>query len=179
MVEYVDTAEELFANLVGVRDDLCENPNTFPDSELRAIATWAWKCRLEGRVFHRRESEVRLNRSVLDALRPLANGPDALALLMTLIDKHGHFPGRRFALSHSGMVEAGLTTLSRRGFLAARRTLESLGLIRLVEPHLAGSRGQLFVLTRMRAGGLPPEAIADFLTERANRAGRSSIRHGE
>jgi hypothetical protein len=38
MVEYVDSAEELAGNLAAVRDDLCADAATMPDSELRAIA---------------------------------------------------------------------------------------------------------------------------------------------
>lgn len=38
MVELVDSAAELTANLCGLRDDLCSDPATMPDSELRGIA---------------------------------------------------------------------------------------------------------------------------------------------
>jgi hypothetical protein len=71
-------------------------------------------------------------------------------LLLTLIDRHGHLPGKRFALSFQGMRTAGLTVLSRPRFLSARRTLESAGLLRLAEKHRAGARAQTFVLTRLR-----------------------------
>ena len=67
-----------------------------------------------------------------------------------MIDNHGHLPGKRFALSFQGMRTAGLTVLSRPRFLAARRTLESAGLLRLAEKHRAGARAQTFVLTRLR-----------------------------
>lgn len=165
MVEYVDSAEELAANLCGLRDDLCRDPATMPDSELRAIAGWAWKCRLEGRIYRSRDSEVRLNRLALDALLPLANGPDALALLITLIDKHGHAPGKRFSLSHGAMRKAGLTTLSRPRFLAARRALEGAGLMRLAETHCAGSRSQSFVLTRLRPPGADSDNVAEMFAQ--------------
>jgi hypothetical protein len=45
MVEYVDSPEELAANLEAVRGDLREDAKSMPDSELHAIAEWAWKCR--------------------------------------------------------------------------------------------------------------------------------------
>ncbi len=149
MVEFVDSAAELTANLCGLRDDLCGNPATMPDSELKGIAEWAWRRRLEGKIYRGRDSDVRLNRLALDALLPLPNGPDALALLLTLTDKHGHVPGKRFALSYLGMRKGGLTSLSRPRFLAARRTLEANGLLRLAGKHRAGSHSQTFVLTRM------------------------------
>lgn len=168
MVEYVDSADELTANLCGLRDDLCGDPATMPDSELRAIAGWAWKRRLEGKIFQGRDSDVRVTRLALDALLPLANGPDALALLLTLIDKHGHAPGKRFVLSHDAMRQAGLTPLSRDRFLAARRTLEAAGLLRLAETHRAGSRAQSFVLTRLRPHGIDTSKVAEL-----NGTGRS------
>jgi hypothetical protein len=162
MVEYVDSAEELAANLCWIRDELCSDPATMPDSEVRGIAGWAWKRRLEGKIFKGRDSDVRLNRMALDILLPLANGPDALALLLTLIDKHGHAPGKRFSLVYPSMRQAGLTTLSRPRFLAARRTLECAGLLRLAETHRAGSRAQTFVLTRLRLGLIDTNNLANI-----------------
>lgn len=165
MVEYVDSAEELATNLCGLRDDLCGDPATMPDSELRAIAAWAWTRRLEGKLYRGRDSEVRLNRLAIDALLALANGPDALALLVRLLDKHGHMPAKRFSLNHPAMHKAGLTHLSRRNFLAARRTLEAVGLLRLADKHRAGSRGQTFILTRMRPVGLDADNVADLVNK--------------
>lgn len=164
MVEFVDSAPELAANLCGLRDDLCGDPATMPDSELRGIAAWAWKLRLEGRLYEGRNSEVRLPRLAIDALLAQANGPDALALLVTLLDKHGHMPAKRFSLNYSAMKDAGLTNLSRRNFLAARRTLEAVGLLRLVDHHRAGSRGQTFILTRMRPAGVDA-AVANLVAQ--------------
>lgn len=165
MVEYVDSADELTANLCGLRDDLCGDPATMPDSELRSIAGLAWKRRLEGKIYRGRDSDVRENRLALDALLPLANGPDALALLLTLIDNHGHALGKRFALSHDAMRQAGLTPLSRDRFLAARRTLEVAGLLRLAETHRAGLRAQSFVLTRLRPQGIDADKVAEITAQ--------------
>jgi hypothetical protein len=153
MVAYVDDPEELTANLCGLRDGFCADPASVTDAELSAIARWAWQCRLEGRIHQGRHSQIRLDRTALDALLPLPNGGNALALLTLLIDKHGHTPGKRFGLSHRGMTEAGLIRLSREAFLAARRTLEAEGLLRKVENHHAGHQGQQFVLTRGRIAG--------------------------
>lgn len=165
MVEYVDSADELTANLCALRNDFCGNPLTMPDSEICSIAGWAWKRRLEGKIYRGRDSDVRLNRVALDVLLPLANGSDALALLVILIDKHGHAPGKRFALSHDAMRRAGLTPLSRDRFLAARRTLERAGLLRLVETHRAGSRAQSFVLTRLHPDGICAENVCDLTAQ--------------
>lgn len=37
-------AEELEANLMAVRDDLCQDTETLRDSEVRGIADWAWRA---------------------------------------------------------------------------------------------------------------------------------------
>jgi hypothetical protein len=68
MVELVDSAEELQANLAGIRDDWCVDPATFPDSELAGIAAWAWTCRLENRIYRGRDSAFPMQRRDADAL---------------------------------------------------------------------------------------------------------------
>jgi hypothetical protein len=148
MVELVNDSAELQANLAGIRDDWCADPATMPDSELAGIAEWAWKCRLENRIYRGRDSAFSLQRLALDALRDQANGADAIALLVLLEDQHGHHPGKRFPLDFDAMRAAGLLNLSTRRLRAARRTLESAGLLRLVGKHRAGSRPQTFVLMR-------------------------------
>jgi hypothetical protein len=150
MLEYVDSAEELAANLAAVRDDLCENAGTMPDSELRGIAVWAWKARLENRIFRGRDSAFSVHRLALDALRRWDNEIDAIALYLLLIDMHGHAPGKRFALDFQAMRDAGLTRLSIPRLRAARRTLQAVGLLQLVGKHRAGSVHQTFALTRLR-----------------------------
>lgn len=152
MLEFVDSADELAANLAGVRDDLCEDAATMPDSELRAIAGWAWKVRLTGQIFRGRDSAFQVDRLALDALRRWHNDTDAIALYVLLQDMHGHSPGKRFALDFKAMREGGLTRLSIPRLRAARRTLEAVGLLQLVGKHRAGAVHQTFVLARLRPG---------------------------
>jgi len=152
MVEFVDSAEELEANLTAIRDDLCQGARTFPDSEVRAIADWAWKTRLGNRIYRGRDSGISLNRLALDALRRWENETDAIALFVLLTDMHGHAPGKRFALDFKAMRAAGLTRLSVPRLRAARRTLEAVGLLKLVGKHRAGKVHQTFALTRLRPG---------------------------
>lgn len=152
MVEHVDSAEELEANLMAVRDDLCQEAETFRDSEVRGIADWAWKARLENRIFRGRDSAVSLDRLALDALRRWENETDAIGLYVLLADMHGHVPGKRFALDFTAMREAGLTRLSVPRLRAARRTLQEVGLLQLVGNHRAGSVHQTFALARLRHG---------------------------
>lgn len=162
MVEYVDSAEELAGNLFAVRDDLCQDIDTMPDTEVKEIAAWAWRARLENRVFRGRDSAVSLHRLALDALRLWDNETDAIALYVLLSDMHGHSPGKRFALDFKAMREAGLTRLSIPRLRAARRTLEAVGLVKLVGKHRAGSKHQTFTLTRLRSADTDFSGISDF-----------------
>ncbi len=150
MVEFVDSAEELVANLQAVRDDLCADAATMPDSEVRAIAKWAWECRLDNRIYRGRESAFSLHRSALDALRGWENDTDAIGLYVLLVDLHGHAPGKRFALDFKAMRASGLTRLSIPRLRAARRTLQTVGLLALVGKHQAGAKHQTFTLNRLR-----------------------------
>jgi hypothetical protein len=121
-----------------------------PDSELRALAGWAWTVRLENRIFRGRDSAFSLDRLALDALRRWDNETDAIALYVLLKDMHGHSHGKRFALDFKAMREAGLTRLSIPRLRAARRALETVGLLKLVGKHRAGSVHQTFALARLR-----------------------------
>ncbi|OUS20370.1 hypothetical protein A9Q95_08280 [Rhodobacterales bacterium 59_46_T64] len=152
MVEFVNDVDELQANLVGIRDDWCVDPATIPGSELAGIAGWAWKCRLENRIYRGRDSAFPVQRRALDALRSQANGADAIALLVLLEDLHGHHPGKRFPLDFDAIRAAGLLNLSKPRLRAARRTLEGAGLLRLVGRHRAGSKPQTFALIRSHPG---------------------------
>lgn len=152
MVELVDSAEELQANLAAIRDDWCADPATIPDSELCGIAEWTWRKRLENRIYRGRDSAFPMPRTALDALRGLPNGADAIALLLVLLDQHGHRPGLRFPLDFDAMRTAGILNLSAPRLRAARRTLESAGFLRLAGTHRAGARKQTFVLTRPAMG---------------------------
>ncbi|MEP1353373.1 MAG: bifunctional DNA primase/polymerase [Tateyamaria sp.] len=162
MVEMVDDEKELLANLAGIRDEWCADPDTVPDSELASIAGWAWKCRLENRIFGNRDSAFLVHRPALDALRGLPNGTDAIALLVLLTDQHGHSPAKRFPLDFDAMREAGLINLSLRRLRAARRSLEAVGLLRLVGKHRAGSNPQVFVLTRVLPAAFDAENVSDL-----------------
>lgn len=159
MVEHVTGPDELTARLIGLRDDLCDNPATMPDSELRGIAGWAWQQLLTGQIYRGRDSGFRIHRLALDGLRGKPGGSDATALFVLLCDLHGHIPGKRFALDHAAMRTAGLTDLSLRAFLSARRMLEAAGLLRLVGKHQAGSHCQTFTLIRIRPGQIDADNV--------------------
>jgi len=159
MVEQVTGPKELTARLAALRDDLCENPATMPDSELSDIAGWAWHRLLAGEIFQGRHSTFQVHRLALDALRGKPGGSDAIALYVLLTDQHGHAPGKRFALSHAAMKAAGLTDLSLRAFRAARGLLEAEGLLRMAGQYRPGSHPKTFALQRLRPGMAEAENV--------------------
>lgn len=146
-VRHVSGHAELVADLGDIRDQWCECPVTMPDSELEGIASWAWKARLDNRLYDGRRSAFRVDRQALDLLRGEPAQEDALALYVRLLDQHGHTPGKKFPLCQKAMKKADLTALSRDRFLAARQLLESAGLLKKATNHKAGSRKQTFTLT--------------------------------
>lgn len=143
MVEVVNDLPELVANLLAYRDNLLPQPETMRDSEVQGIAAWAWKCRLENRIYAGRNSAVKVSRLALNALR---GNSDAIGLYVTLCDCHGHIPGRRFPLAYAAMRAADLTDLSRERFHAARKALIGAGLLALAGRHCAGRTPQTFML---------------------------------
>ena len=149
LVEYVDSAGELEANLAAFRADVCEDSYSISDAEVRSIADWAWQARLGNRIYKGRQSAFSLDRSALDALRRWENETDAISLYVLLQDMHGHSPGKRFALDFAAMRDAGLSRLSVKRLRAARTTLEAVGLLKLVSKHRAGSVPQKFSLCRL------------------------------
>lgn len=149
MVEAVDSQDELFGNLEFIRDEECENPQSISDDELNKIAAWAWSRRLEGKVYRGRNSEFRLRRDSLDALKGLPNASDAIALFVTLQDLHGHIHAKSFVLDYAAMKDSKQTDLSRRRFLAARRTLENSGLLQIAAEYSAGKHARFYRLARI------------------------------
>jgi hypothetical protein len=68
-----------------------------------------------------------VQRQALDALRGQANAADAIALMVLLVDQHGHAPGKRFPLDFAAMRAAGLNNLSVPRLRAARARWKPLG----------------------------------------------------
>lgn len=148
----VDSFDELLGNLQFIRDERAESPETVSEAELMGIARWAWQKRLDNNVFAGRNSEFRVQRTALDVLKSMPKSSDAIALYTVLADLHGHRPERPFALSWSGMADAGHIDLSKRRFVAARRMLQRAGVIHVVSSAVQGTRHQTFRFTRIYPG---------------------------
>ena len=131
-VEYaslVDNVEGLIADLAALRNIEFDDPATVPDSEVIKVATWAWKRRLAGSSWSGRNSEVKINRLVLNALLPLPCGFEAYSLYSLLLANHGHRPARPFAIVPDAMKSAGLLNIGRRQTYRARDLLLEHGLL--------------------------------------------------
>lgn len=161
-VEYAPVVEDfdgLMADLLGLRDLECDDPDSIPDDEVTNIARWAWRHRLEGTLWSGRNSTVQINRMVLDWLLPRQDGPDALALYLLLLSNHGHQPGKTFAIVPDALLSSELMGKSRRQIYRARDTLLEIGLLRLVrrgrvkEPNLYQLRSPLTAAGPLIQGG--------------------------
>lgn len=145
-VEYapvVDDFDGLVADLTALRDLEFEEAASVPDFEIVKVANWAWKLRLEGRLWAGRNSEVRINRYVIDVLLRRADGADALALYSLLIADHGHEPGKTFAIVPDAMVKAGRLRMGRNRLYRARDALIEAGLLKLVKSGWRRKGGQM------------------------------------
>lgn len=150
-VEYVDSLDELAGNLLALRDHTFMDPASVPDAEVRSVAEWAWRCRLEDRIYAGRASEFRVSRIALDLLKGHPQASDALSLYVRLQAEHGHHPGKRFPLSSKAMRDVGFTALSRDRFRTARDLLLSVGLLKPAGKHFAGSVPRTYVLAMPHA----------------------------
>lgn len=149
MVESVNDTDELLGNLQYLRDEECEQPETISDAELRGIADWAWAKRLGGNVMRGRNSEFRIHRMAIDTLKQAANTSDAIALFTILQMMHGHRSAVAFPLSYEAMKEGGHTDLTRRRFLAARKSLEEANLLQTASKHQPGKAPRTYRLNRL------------------------------
>lgn len=146
MVETVDRESELLENLTWLRDETFDLSQEFPDTEIEKVCKWAWECRLEGRVYHGRNSEFRVNRIAKDLIMASGNYSDTMGLYLHLKDLHGHISGKTFSLTHAPMRETGHTDLSRKRFKAAINTLCELGLLLIARNHCAGNNRRQYRL---------------------------------
>ena len=122
-----------------------------PDRGVQGIAEWAWSRRLEGKIYRARDSEFRVDRTALDAIKGEPHGTEATALYVKLQDIHGHRPEKVFPLDWKAMKSARHIAMPRRNFLGARRLLENFGLLGIADRHSAQNRPRTYRLTRIRS----------------------------
>lgn len=103
--------------------------------------------------FSGRDSAFYINRIELDLIMAAPNAEDVALMFLWLVSSHGHKKRATFALDFSGMRESGKVPISIRRLRAARRYLESVGIVELASNHKAGSVHQKFRL--VRAGTSP------------------------
>ncbi len=142
----VSSMNELIRLLLAFRDKECCNPSTAPDSEVREIADWCWKQRLNNSVYNAQISAFTLWRNDFGALN---GNVDAIALFTVLQQYHGHRLGKTFPLINESMKSADLIKLSRDRFIAAREYLIKAGLLEIAAKHRAGMRHRHYRLLRL------------------------------
>ena len=162
-IQYAPLADDydgLLADLAALRNIEFEDPASVPDSEIVKVADWAWKRRLEGRLWAGRNSEVKINRLVLDALLPLPCGSEAYSLYSLLIANHGHRPAKPFAVVPNAIKSAGLLKIGRRQLYRAIDLLLELRLLTKVRqgggvgnPSLYRLQSPTIALTSLGKGG--------------------------
>ena len=162
-IQYAPLADDydgLLADLAALRNIEFEDPASVPDFEIVKVADWAWKRRLEGRLWAGRNSEVKINRLVLDALLPLPCGSEAYSLYSLLIANHGHRPAKPFAVVPNAIKSAGLLKIGRRQLYRAIDLLLELRLLTKVRqgggvgnPSLYRLQSPTIALTSLGKGG--------------------------
>lgn len=126
---------ELYENLIFVRDEECENPATLPDDEVRGIAQWGFETAVRGELYAASGGSFVVPRHFAKVLRGDA---DALALYVLLLEQHGHQKNKTFGLRYEPMKRDGLTGLSERAFGRAVKKLVEVGAIVIAANHQAG-----------------------------------------
>jgi len=137
-IEYVaccETLGELRDNLTRLLEDECEDPDTFTDVEVGALAQWAFDKHVSGNLFGASGGYFRVPRYFSSRLM---SDPNALALYNQLLDKHGHLHGQTFSLCFLAMRDAGLISMSERAFQRAIKKLREVGAIAIAVRHRAG-----------------------------------------
>lgn len=132
-----ETADELFRNLVFIRDENCQDPSSVSDDEVRNLAEWAFTRHQQGRLYGLAGGYVSVPHRMIDRLTA---HPDALALYLRLLATHRCKEKAEFALSYDGMVANSLINMSRRAFRSAVDTLVTVGAISVAAEYIAGKR---------------------------------------
>lgn len=154
IVEVVDSVQELYDNMIAVRDYDCEDPNSVSSSDIVGIARWAWDLRVKNKIFSKSDPVLQIKRSEYDALLRHPKGGDAFTLLAKLRFSHPT-PGKRFGLDPTAMSKSCcLGKFSRDRFIAARKLLEHEDFIKTVsKPNAFTKRATQYQLTSPNSGG--------------------------
>ena len=135
----LEDIDELTLYLTWHASQTCEDAEKIPKKEIENIAAWTFSIYEDGKNYSSQYSELKVPRPAIDMLRCLSGGSDAVALYVTLLDKHKHMDNS-FAIDFNGMKNGQLTDLGRDRFKRARALLLELGLIQRAENYKVGSR---------------------------------------
>ena len=147
-VPYVNDLNELQENLLGHRDFHCERPETVPDQEVWKIAKWAWRLRIENKLYNGQKSVFKIDRAAYYIIYCDSKGRNAWDLYLYLVNKHGHLVGKTFALQIKGLLSSHPFHFGERGMADAINFLVKVGFLKLVRNYQVGKHGRLFQLSK-------------------------------
>ena len=147
-VSYVDTSDELLANLKYERDNVCENSSSVSDRELNKIVKWAWEKRLSNQVYSNLNSVFKIDRASYHCINQHPNGRAASELYLLLVDKHGHIAGKTFCLNIKALVKDDCIHAGEKALASGIKALLELGYLRMVKNYSVGHHGRKFQLCR-------------------------------
>lgn len=140
---FLDTQEELFEELRSFRNAELDNPETFPDEEIRQIVRWAWRKRIEGKLAFKGRSSVKVSYDLAAELAQIKNdGPNAMMLYIKV--QHEHGASRRwFSIDPAAMAAAKIFSFGRDAIAKAAKCLVEHGVLERREVpilHESGAR---------------------------------------
>ena len=144
------TEHELFCNLMHVRDEECDEPDSVSDAELRYMSHWVFELHRNGELHVATGGVFQVDRRFANLLLCDSN---AIALYVALKKNFGHIPGKSFQLCYKGMMEAQHINMSKKGFDRAIKKLRETGAIVIAKQYCNGVRKRTFCL------GKTPHAV--------------------
>ena len=131
--EYVEccaSEEELFAELRAQVDYDFEDAENYSDAKIKKSVNWTWKKRLQNQLYGGSKSAVKITSDEMNALIPLKNGSDAIALLWVLKHNFERMQAKPFPIAGAAMAEKEvLPGWSKNRIYRARNALVERSLI--------------------------------------------------
>ena len=126
------SSESVLARLRLVTANECEQPESISNSELEAIANWAWGKRLGNKIYGGSKSMVKIPRSATEVLLPLPGGSEAFALFGFVSSIWEHQPGIPFGIVPSAIKKSGRLSMGRNQIYDAIKLLLTTGFLIMV-----------------------------------------------
>ena len=147
-VEFVDSEDQLFGNLVFDRDEYCDDAHTISNSEVLKIAKWAWNKRLSNQIYGNKNSSIRIDRQAFHIIYHHENGRAAWELYFFLCDKHAHIAGKTFKINVKSILSRYHFHFGQKAMHRAINLLLELGYLKLAKNYSSGKSSRTFQLSK-------------------------------